>query len=134
MFRRGKHDDLIYRSMQRSEDRQFFSDLLSGREIHIEKEPSYGCLWRMSSADIILGLNQNLEIYRAARERSFLWGTSLIVYTLLKRGIYRLILNSGLWERMIQLKYQSATPEQVYVFQQVVSTLRALANETETKQ
>lgn len=121
MFRRNRQ--VTYAPMPRSEDRQFYSDLLRGAEIHIENEPSYGCLWRMSHADIQLGLEQNLIIYRSARKRAFAWGTLLVTYTQIKRWLYAFVQRIGMWTFLTRLKYRPGSPTQNQNFELLVRTL-----------
>ncbi len=124
MFRRSENLGVNYSPLPRSEDRLFFMDLLQGKEINMEEEPSYGCFWRMDPDSIQLGLQQNLEIYRTARTQVFSWGTLLVAFTQLKRELYKWVESSGMWGHMTRLKYRKGSREESEDFQTTARAVR----------
>ena len=119
MFRRSENSELNYSPLPRSEDRQFFTDLLLGQEIYVEEDPSYACYWRMDPDSIQLGLQHNLQMYRSLRTRAIVWGSLLVALTQFKQALYKWVQRFGLWSYLTRLKYRQSTRQESEDFQAV---------------
>ena len=112
MFRAAHIGESSYqKTFLRSEDQDFFTRILMGRQVHISDDHLYAYRWQFLASNVLAGLKQGehfyLSSFRCSPVRSLLY----FGYTRLKYILYSIVVRLGLWEPLKRIRYKKATSE-----------------------
>lgn len=113
MFRASHIGESSYqKTFLRSEDQDFFTRILMGRQVYISDDHLYAYRWQFLASNVLAGLKQGEHFYLSSFKCSPFRSMLYFAYTRLKYVLYSIVVKLGLWEPLKRIRYKKATREE----------------------